>query len=130
MQDTGNVFKIKTHRKNIIKKNLQIINAGEDVEKREHSCNVGKNIYKLIQPQWKKVCEFLRKVSYDSEIPLPGIYPAAAAAAKSLQSCLTLCDPIDGSTRDGECAIVISPKTDMVKETSRTTLFGVEPVRS
>ena len=23
--------------------------------------------------------------------------PAAAAAAKSLQSCLTLCDPIDGS---------------------------------
>ena len=23
---------------------------------------------------------------------------AAAAAAKSLQSCLTLCDPIDGST--------------------------------
>ena len=25
------------------------------------------------------------------------IYNAAAAAAKSLQSCLTLCDPIDGS---------------------------------
>ena len=25
------------------------------------------------------------------------INPAAAAAAKSLQSCLTLCDPIDGS---------------------------------
>ena len=24
-------------------------------------------------------------------------YPAAAAAAKSLQSCLTLCDPIDSS---------------------------------
>ena len=27
-------------------------------------------------------------------------YPAAAAAAKSLQSCLTLCDPIDGSPAD------------------------------
>ena len=27
----------------------------------------------------------------------PSIYSAAAAAAKSLQSCLTLCDPIDGS---------------------------------
>ena len=27
----------------------------------------------------------------------PGSYPAAAAAAKSLQSCLTLCDPVDGS---------------------------------
>ena len=26
-----------------------------------------------------------------------GIIPAAAAAAKSLQSCLTLCEPIDGS---------------------------------
>ena len=26
-----------------------------------------------------------------------GLTPAAAAAAKSLQSCLTLCDPIDGS---------------------------------
>ena len=25
------------------------------------------------------------------------IYAAAAAAAESLQSCLTLCDPIDGS---------------------------------
>ena len=25
------------------------------------------------------------------------VSPAAAAAAKSLQSCLTLCDPIDGS---------------------------------
>ena len=27
----------------------------------------------------------------------PVTLPAAAAAAKSLQSCLTLCDPIDGS---------------------------------
>ena len=27
----------------------------------------------------------------------PHIYTAAAAAAKSLQSCLTLCDPIDSS---------------------------------
>ena len=26
-----------------------------------------------------------------------GLYTFAAAAAKSLQSCLTLCDPIDGS---------------------------------
>ena len=26
------------------------------------------------------------------------LYPAAAAAAKSLQSCPTLCDPIDGSS--------------------------------
>ena len=113
MQDTGNVFKIKTHRMNIIKNNLQIINAGEDVEKREHSCNVGKNIYKLIQSQWKKVCEFLRKVSHDSEIPLPGIYPAAAAAAaaKSLQSCPTLCDPIDGSSSGSPVPGILQART-------------------
>ena len=29
--------------------------------------------------------------------PAAIVIPAAAAAAKSLQSCLTLCDPIDGS---------------------------------
>ena len=35
---------------------------------------------------------------YWSGVPLPSlIYTAAAAAAKSLQSCPTLCDPIDGS---------------------------------
>ena len=28
---------------------------------------------------------------------MAGNFSAAAAAAKSLQSCLTLCDPIDGS---------------------------------
>ena len=44
MQDTGNVFKIKTHRMNIIKNNLQIINAGEDVEKREHSYTLSENV--------------------------------------------------------------------------------------
>ena len=33
-----------TSQKAIIKQNLQTINAGEDVEKREHSCTVGGNI--------------------------------------------------------------------------------------
>jgi len=37
--------------------------------------------YKLIQPLWKMACRFLN----------------AAAAAKSLQLCPTLYDPIDGS---------------------------------
>jgi len=32
-----------------------------------------------------------------SKVDLPAVAAAAAAAAKSLQSCLTLCDPIDGS---------------------------------
>ena len=34
---------------------------------------------------------------YWSGLPLPSSMLCAAAAAKSLQSCLTLCDPIDGS---------------------------------
>ena len=33
----------------------------------------------------------------DYQRPNPAAAAAAAAAAKSLQSCLTLCDPIDGS---------------------------------
>ena len=55
----------------------------------------------MIQPLWKMVWRFLKglgiKPPYDPAIPLLVIYPAAAAAAKSLQSCPTLCDPIDGS---------------------------------
>ena len=34
---------------------------------------------------------------YWSGVPLPSLKTAAAAAAKSLQSCATLCDPIVGS---------------------------------
>ena len=52
---------------------------------------------KLMQPLWKMVCRFLKKLGikppYDPAIPLLGIYPAA----KSFQSCPTLCDPIDSS---------------------------------
>ena len=52
---------------------------------------------KLIQPLWKMVWRFLKKLGikppYDPAIPLLGIFPAA----KSLQLCPTLCDPIDGS---------------------------------
>ena len=60
----------------------------------------------MIEPLWKTVWTFLSKLvikpPYDPEIPLLGIYPAAAAAAaavaaKSLHSCPTLCDPVDGS---------------------------------
>ena len=57
----------------------------------------------MIQPLWKMVWRFLKKLGikppYDTAIPFLVIYPApaAAAAAKSLQSCSTLCGPIDGS---------------------------------
>ena len=72
-----------------------------------------------VQPLWRTVWRFLKKLEvelpYDSAIPLLGIHTketrterdtctprfiaaaAAAAAAESLQSCPTLCDPIDGS---------------------------------
>ena len=56
--------------------------------------------YNLIQPLWKTVWRLLKKPGikppYDPGIPLLGTYPVAAAA-KSFQSCSTLCDPIDGS---------------------------------
>ena len=32
-----------------------------------------------------------------NQLAVESLFTAAAAAAKSLQSCLTLCDPVDGS---------------------------------
>ena len=53
---------------------------------------------KLVQPLWRTVWKFLKKLNtelpYDPAIPLLGLHPAAA---KLLQSRLTLCNPIDGS---------------------------------
>ena len=53
-----------------------------------------------MQPLRKIAGQSLKKLNvefpYDPAIPFLGTYPAAAAA-KSLQSCPTLCDPIDGS---------------------------------
>ena len=37
--------------------------------------------------------------------------PAAAAAAKSLQSCLTLCDPIDGSPPGSAVPEILQART-------------------
>ena len=59
-------------------KRLQITNTGEGMEKREPSYTVGGNV-KLVQPLWKTVWRFLKKLKmvlpYDPAIPLPGIYP-------------------------------------------------------
>ena len=38
-------------------------------------------------------------------------YPVAAAAAKSLQSCLTLCNPIDGSTPGSPVPGILQART-------------------
>ena len=73
--------------------------------------------WKLVQSLLRRVWRLLKKLEielpYNPTIPLLGIHTeetrikrdtctamfiaAAAAAAKSLQSCLTLCDPIDSS---------------------------------
>ena len=71
-------------------KSLQTINAGEGVEKREHlhcwwEC-------KLIQPLWKMVWRFLKKLGikppYDPAIPLLGIYPEETKTEKD--TCIPL----------------------------------------
>ena len=54
---------------------------------------------KLIQPLWKTIWRVLKtlgiKPPYDPAIPLLGLHHAAAA--KSLQARLALCDPTDSS---------------------------------
>ena len=39
------------------------------------------------------------------------LYAAAAATAKSVQSCLTLCDPIDGSPRGSPIPGILQART-------------------
>ena len=43
--------------------------------------------------------------------PRPNLPVAAAAAAKSLQSCPTLCDPIDGSPPDSPVPGILQART-------------------
>ena len=42
-------------------------------------------------------CLFIRQEMFFSILSSPSLPTISSAAAKSLQSCLTLCDPIDGS---------------------------------
>ena len=59
-------------------KNLQVINTGEGVEKRETLLHCWWDWYKFMQPLWKSVWKFLKKLkmelSYDPAIPFWGIY--------------------------------------------------------
>ena len=58
----------------------------------------GQQIQTLWRAVWRFLTKLIIKLPYDSAIPVLGIYAAAAAAAaKLLQSCPTLCDPRDGS---------------------------------
>ena len=66
--------------------------AGEDVEKEEHSSIVGWDC-KLVQPLWKSVCWFLGKLDIvipeDPAIPLLGIYPEDVPTSKK-DTCSTM----------------------------------------
>ena len=48
---------------------------------------------------------------YWSGVPLPKVQSAAAAAAKSLQLCPTLCDPIDSSPRGSPIPEILQART-------------------
>ena len=54
-------------------------------------------------------------ISFSRDLPDPGMRPVspalADAAAKSLQSCLTLCDPIDGSPPGSPVPGIIQART-------------------
>ena len=55
-----------------------------------HSIKRSELALREVEPSWTKLLvQFLRMAALEHD--------AAAAAAKSLQSCPTLCDPIDGS---------------------------------
>ena len=75
------------------------MSTGEGVEKRGPSYTLSGNV--SWYSHYRETVSLKKigiKLPYDPTVPLLGIYPAAAAvAAKSLQSCLTLCDPIDDS---------------------------------
>ena len=56
-------------------KNLQTINAGEDVEKRSTSCTVGGNVWRFLKRTGINI-------PYDSAISLLGIYPEKTRTLK------------------------------------------------
>ena len=64
------------------------------------------------------VCEL------ETMVPLP-----AAAAAKSLQSCPTLCDPIDGSPPGSPIPGILHPgcMLKLLKESLKNTAFRALP---
>ena len=72
-------------------KNLQTINAGEGVEKREPSCTVGGNVITL-KALWKTVRQFLKKLNmelpYNPAVGFLGIYPEKTVIQKD--TCTTM----------------------------------------
>ena len=67
-----------------------------------------------MQPLRKIAGQSLKKLNvefpYDPAIPFLGTY-SAAAAAKSIQSCPTLCHPIDGSSPGSPIPGILQART-------------------
>ena len=73
----------------------------------------GPNRSRDIKKRWQEYTEELYKLKqvFSGVVFLEIVYIAAAAAAKLLQSCLTLCDPIDGSTPGSPIPGVLQART-------------------
>ena len=71
-------------------RNLQTINAGEGVEKREPSCTVGGNLngYSHYGKVWRFLKKLKTELPCDPEIPLLGIYPEKTISQK--EKCTTM----------------------------------------
>ena len=78
-----------------------VLDVRRSVKKREQMCSVWLQRVKVGTLLWRVTIEGGERKNRDYGRPgLPQSFlvsSSAAAAAKSLQSCLTLCDPIDGS---------------------------------
>ena len=90
LQHLQNFLKNLTKRTASSSKSIQIIHAEVGVQKKETSYTVGGDVF------W---CTHY------------GEQYAAAAAAKSLQSCPTLCDPIDGSPPGSTISGILQART-------------------
>ena len=60
-------------------------------------CQKTTNTKKLFEFNWSEFCEPLKEFFLNASLKLSELHKTAAAATTSLQSCPTLCDPIDGS---------------------------------
>ena len=67
-------------------------------------------VYDVIAKMYGKFQVGLERVSH-CQITALSIFAAAAAAAKSLQSCPTLCDPIDGSSPGSPIPGILQART-------------------
>ena len=80
-------------------KNLQTINAGEGVEKREHSYTVGGNVYctATMEIRWRFLKKLKLEIPYDLAIPLLDIYSEKTIIQKDTRTPMFNCSTIYNS---------------------------------